>query len=380
MKKILLLGSGELGKELTISLKRMGYYVIACDAYENAPAMQVSDVSEVFNMLDRDKLKSIIDRYKPNFIVPEVEAIQTEVLIEVEKDGYTVIPSAKAVNLTMNRDKIRDRAKSLGLKTANYAYAETEEALILEAKKIGSKVAIKPVMSSSGKGQSYASSEDEVKKAWKFAIDGMRGNRQRVIVEEFIDFDYEITLLTILEKNGKVSFCKPIGHYQKRGDYQYSWQPAKCSKKVIQDAQDAARKMVLDLGGSGIFGVEFFITKSDKVIFSELSPRPHDTGMVTMYTQNYSQFDIHARALTGMPLPEIKLLQPGASHVILANENASGDFFIEGIEDALTDTSVDYRIFGKPVLKSYRRMGVVLADTLENAKKAANKIKVSQKL
>ena len=379
MKKILLLGSGELGKELTISLKRMGYYVIACDAYEKAPAMQVSDVSEVFNMLDREKLKSIIDKHKPNFIVPEVEAIQTEVLIEVEKDGYTVIPSAKAVNLTMNRDKIRDRAKSLGLKTANYAYAETEEALILEAKKIGSKVAIKPVMSSSGKGQSYATSEDEVKKAWNFAIDGMRGNRQRVIVEEFIDFDYEITLLTILEKNGKVSFCEPIGHYQQRGDYQYSWQPAKCSKKVIQDAQEAARKMVLDLGGSGIFGVEFFITKSDKVIFSELSPRPHDTGMVTMYTQNYSQFDIHARVLTGMPLPNIKLLQPGASHVIIANENASGDYFIEGIEDALSDTNVDYRIFGKPVLKPYRRMGVVLADTLENAKKAANKIKVSQK-
>jgi|TARA_B110000503_G_scaffold79065_1_gene121466 phosphoribosylglycinamide formyltransferase 2 len=379
MKKILLLGSGELGKELTISLKRMGYYVIACDAYEKAPAMQVSDVSEVFNMLDREKLKSIIDKHKPNFIVPEVEAIQTEVLIEVEKDGYTVIPSAKAVNLTMNRDKIRDRAKSLGLKTANYAYAETEEALILEAKKIGSKVAIKPVMSSSGKGQSYATSEDEVKKAWNFAIDGMRGNRQRVIVEEFIDFDYEITLLTILEKNGKVSFCEPIGHYQQRGDYQYSWQPAKCSKKVIQDAQEAARKMVLDLGGSGIFGVEFFITKSDEIIFSELSPRPHDTGMVTMYTQNYSQFDIHARVLTGMPLPNIKLLQPGASHVIIANENASGDYFIEGIEDALSDTNVDYRIFGKPVLKPYRRMGVVLADTLENAKKAANKIKVSQK-
>ena len=379
MKKILLLGSGELGKELTISLKRMGYYVIACDAYEKAPAMQVSDISEVFNMLDREKLKSIIDKHKPNFIVPEVEAIQTEVLIEVEKDGYTVIPSAKAVNLTMNRDKIRDRAKSLGLKTANYAYAETEEALILEAKKIGSKVAIKPVMSSSGKGQSYATSEDEVKKAWNFAIDGMRGNRQRVIVEEFIDFDYEITLLTILEKNGKVSFCEPIGHYQQRGDYQYSWQPAKCSKKVIQHAQEAARKMVLDLGGSGIFGVEFFITKSDEIIFSELSPRPHDTGMVTMYTQNYSQFDIHARVLTGMPLPNIKLLQPGASHVIIANENASGDYFIEGIEDALSDTNVDYRIFGKPVLKPYRRMGVVLADTLENAKKAANKIKVSQK-
>ena len=379
MKKILLLGSGELGKELTISLKRMGCYVITCDAYANAPAMQVSDKSEVFNMLDKDKLKLIIEKHKPDFVVPEVEAIATEVLLEAENNGYNIIPSAKAVNLTMNRDRIRDRAKNLGLKTADFSYAETEEELILEAKKIGTKVAIKPVMSSSGKGQSYALSEEDLKKAWKFAIDGMRGDRKRVIVEEFIDFEYEITLLTVLEKSGNVTFCDPIGHFQERGDYQYSWQPAKCSKEVISDAQDAARKMVLDLGGSGIFGVEFFVTKSDQVIFSELSPRPHDTGMVTMYTQNYSQFDIHARALLGMPLPQIKLLQSGASHVILAKNNATGDYVIEGVEDALKDNSVDFRLFGKPFLKPYRRMGVVLAENLEKAKIAAAKIIVKSK-
>ena len=379
MKKILLLGSGELGKELTISLKRMGCYVITCDAYANAPAMQVSDKSEVFNMLDKDKLKLIIEKHKPDFVVPEVEAIATEVLLEAENNGYNIIPSAKAVNLTMNRDRIRDRAKNLGLKTADFSYAETEEELILEAKKIGTKVAIKPVMSSSGKGQSYAISEEDLKKAWKFAIDGMRGDRKRVIVEEFIDFEYEITLLTVLEKSGDVTFCDPIGHFQERGDYQYSWQPAKCSKEVIRDAQDAARKMVLDLGGSGIFGVEFFVTKSDQVIFSELSPRPHDTGMVTMYTQNYSQFDIHARALLGMPLPQIKLLQSGASHVILAKNNATGDYVIEGVEDALKDNSVDFRLFGKPFLKPYRRMGVVLAENLEKAKIAAAKIIVKSK-
>jgi len=279
----------------------------------------------------------------------------------------------------MNRDRIRDRAKNLGLKTANFSYAETEEELILEAKKIGTKVAIKPVMSSSGKGQSYALSEEDLKKAWKFAIDGMRGDRKRVIVEEFIDFEYEITLLTVLEKSGNVTFFDPIGHFQERGDYQYSWQPAKCSKEVISDAQDAARKMVMDLGGSGIFGVEFFVTKSDQVIFSELSPRPHDTGMVTMYTQNYSQFDIHARALLGMPLPQIKLLQSGASHVILAKDNATGDYEIEGVEDALKDNSVDFRVFGKPFLKPYRRMGVVLAENLEKAKIAAAKIIVKSK-
>ncbi len=374
MKQILLLGSGELGKELAISLKRIGCNVIACDAYENAPAMQVSDKNEVFNMLDKEKLNAVINKHNPDFIVPEVEAIETSVLIDAEKNGYNVIPSAKAVNLTMNRDRIRDRAKHLGLKTANFAYAETEEELILEANKIGTKVAVKPVMSSSGKGQSYAYSKDDLKQSWKFAIEGMRGNRKRVIVEEFIDFDYEITLLTILEKNGKVTFCDPIGHFQKRGDYQYSWQPADCSKDVIRKAQEAAKKMVLDLGGSGIFGVEFFIDKKEEVIFSELSPRPHDTGMVTMFTQNFSQFDIHARALLGMPLPEIKINQSGVSHVILAEENASGNYVIDGVEDALEDKNVDYRIFGKPFLKSYRRMGVVLAPTLEKAKKAANKI------
>ena len=379
MKKILLLGSGELGKELTISLKRIGCNVIACDAYENAPAMQVSDKNEVFNMLDKEKLRGVINKHKPDFIVPEVEAIETNVLIDAEKNGYKVIPSAKAVNLTMNRDRIRDRAKLLGLKTANFAYAETEEELILEANRIGTKVAVKPVMSSSGKGQSYANSEDELKVSWKFALEGMRGNRKRVIVEEFIDFKYEITLLTILEKSGKVTFCNPIGHFQKRGDYQYSWQPADCLKDVIRNAQNAAKKMVLDLGGSGIFGVEFFIDKKGEVIFSELSPRPHDTGMVTMFTQNFSQFDIHARVLLGMPLPEIKINQPGASHVILAEENASGDYIIEGLEEALEDKNVDYRIFGKPFLKSYRRMGVVLAPSLDQAKNASKKIFVRAK-
>ena len=376
MKKILLLGSGELGKELTISLKRIGCNVIACDAYENAPAMQVSDKNEVFNMLDKEKLSEVINKHKPDFIVPEVEAIETNVLIDAEQNGYNVIPSAKAVNLTMNRDRIRDRAKHLGLKTANFAYAESEEELILEANKIGTKVAVKPVMSSSGKGQSYANSADELKVSWKFALEGMRGNRKRVIVEEFIDFEYEITLLTILEKSGNVSFCNPIGHFQQRGDYQYSWQPADCSQDVIRKAQEAAKKMVLDLGGSGIFGVEFFIDKKGEVIFSELSPRPHDTGMVTMFTQNYSQFDIHARVLLGMPLPEIKVNQPGASHVILAEENASGKYVIDGVEKALEDKNVDCRIFGKPFLKSYRRMGVVLAPSLEQAKKAAMKILV----
>jgi len=380
MRKILLLGSGELGKELTISLKRIGCYVITCDSYENAPAMQVSDQSEVFSMLDSKKLYEVIETHKPDFIVPEVEAIETQVLLEVEKKGKIVIPSARAVNLTMNRDRIRDRAKSLGLLTASFAYAETEEELILEAKKIGSKVAVKPVMSSSGKGQSYATTEDELKESWKFAIEGMRGNRKRVIVEEFIDFDYEITLLTILEKSGSVSFCEPIGHFQERGDYQYSWQPSDCSKKVILDAQDAARKMVLDLGGSGIFGVEFFIDKKARVIFSELSPRPHDTGMVTMYTQNYSQFDIHARVLLGLPLPEIKVTRSGASHVILADKNATGDYLIEGVEKALEDKSIDFRIFGKPFLKSYRRMGVILAENLEKAKTAAKKISVKSKV
>ena len=376
MKRILLLGSGELGKELTISLKRIGCNVIACDSYANAPAMQISDKAEVLNMLDKNALNGVINKYQPDFIVPEVEAIETNVLVEAEQNGYNVIPSSKAVNLTMNRDRIRDRAKFLGLKTANFSYAETEEELILEANKIGTKVAVKPVMSSSGKGQSYANSENDLKKSWKIALEGMRGNRKRVIVEEFIDFDYEITLLTILEKSGKVTFCNPIGHFQKRGDYQYSWQPATCSWGVTKQAQEAAKKMVLDLGGSGIFGVEFFIDKKGEVIFSELSPRPHDTGMVTMFTQNFSQFDIHARVLLGLPLPEIKIHQSGASHVILADENSSGDYIIAGIEEALEDKDIDFRIFGKPYLKSYRRMGVVLGPSLEQAKNAARKISV----
>lgn len=378
MKKILLLGSGELGKELTISLKRIGCYVITCDAYKNAPAMQVSDESEVFNMLDKNKLTKIIENHKPDFIVPEVEAIETQVLLDAETNGYTVIPSAKAVNLTMNRDRIRDRAKSLGLQTASFAYAETEQELISEAKKIGTKVAVKPVMSSSGKGQSYANTKDELKASWKFAIEGMRGNRKRVIVEEFIDFDYEITLLTILEKSGKVSFCQPIGHFQERGDYQYSWQPADCSNDVIAQAQVAARKMVKDLGGSGIFGVEFFVDKKGKVIFSELSPRPHDTGMVTMKTQRLNEFDLHVRAFLELPITQNMIddnFSQGASHVVLAEKEGNVHSY-EGIEEALMNENIDVRIFGKLTTRKHRRMAVVLSPSLDEAIEAAKKIKV----
>jgi len=275
----------------------------------------------------------------------------------------------------MNRDKIRDRAKHLGLKTANFAYAETEEELILEANKIGTKAAVKPVMSSSGKGQSYANSEDELKVSWKFALEGMRGNRKRVIVEEFIDFEYEITLLTILEKSGKVTFCNPIGHFQKRGDYQYSWQPADCSQDVIRNAQNAAKKMVLDLGGSGIFGVEFFIDKKGEVIFSELSPRPHDTGMVTMFMQDLSQFALHARAILGLPIPVIRQFGHSASSVILV-EGKSENVSFSNLDEALLIPDTQLRLFGKPMFNGQRRMGVALAraDSIESAREKANQV------
>ena len=373
MKKILLLGSGELGKELAISLQRFGCYIIACDKYKNAPAMQVSQECEVFDMLNFNNLKQVIDKHQPDLIVPEIEAIDTESLEKFEKKGLKVVPSSRAVSMTMNRDKIRNRAKELGIKTARFGYAETLNELIEMFHNINGKVAIKPVMSSSGKGQSYASTVSEVKKAWTFALNGMRGSKKKVIIEEFVNFDYEITLLTILDSKGVIHFCPPIGHVQERGDYQYSWQPAKCEQNIVNKMKIIARKIVKDLKGQGLFGIEFFV-KKEEVYFSELSPRPHDTGMVTMFTQNFSQFDIHARVLLGMPLPEIKLNQPGASHVILAEENASGDYIIEGLGQALEDKNVDYRIFGKPFLKSYRRMGVVLAPSLEQAKMAAKKI------
>ena len=382
MKRILLLGSGELGKEFTISAKRLGCYVVACDSYHRAPAMQVADASEVFDMLDGEMLGRVIDTYKPDLIVPEVEAIRTEVLLEKEAQGYTVVPTARATNLTMNRDRIRDRAVELGLRTAKFEYAEDLETLQSACRRIGFPCVVKPVMSSSGKGQSIVDEERDVDAAWKYAVSGMRGDRQRVIVEEFIDFDLELTLLTVKQQNGPTLFCPPIGHYQERGDYQYSWQPAleeNFTGHIIEThAQEMAKIITDDLGGAGIFGVEFFVkTKgnSPEVIFSELSPRPHDTGMVTMFTQNLSEFDLHARAILGLPIGEIKLVRPGASHVVLAHETTH-EFIISGINDALKIPDVDVRVFGKPTTRPYRRMAVVLAPSLDVAKEAAGKISI----
>ena len=375
MKKILLLGSGELGKELTISLQRFGCYIIACDKYKNAPAMQVSQEYEVFDMLNSNNLKQVIDKHKPDLIVPEIEAIDTESLIRFERKGLKVIPSSRAVSMTMNRDQIRNRAKELGIKTARFGYAETLNELIEMFHNINRKVAIKPVMSSSGKGQSYASTVPEIKKAWTFALTGMRGKKKKVIIEEFINFDYEITLLTILDSEGKIHFCPPIGHVQERGDYQYSWQPAKCDQNIVNKMKIIAKKIVKDLNGKGLFGIEFFI-KKDEVYFSELSPRPHDTGMVTMFTQNFNEFDLHARAILDFTIPKIELIKKGVSQVILANKNAKGKFLIKGIENAFKDKNIDIRIFGKPETKPYRRMGVILASNLEKAKKALSKINV----
>jgi phosphoribosylglycinamide formyltransferase 2 len=382
MKHILLLGSGELGKEFTISAKRLGCHVVACDSYLGAPAMQVADGHQVFDMLDGKMLGRVIDTYKPDLIVPEVEAIRTEVLLEKEAQGYTVVPTARATNLTMNRDRIRDRAVELGLRTAKFEYAEDLETLQSACRRIGFPCVVKPVMSSSGKGQSVINEERDVDAAWKYAVSGMRGDRQRVIVEEFIDFDLELTLLTVKQHDGSTLFCPPIGHYQERGDYQYSWQPAleqTFTGHIIEThAQEMAKIITDDLGGAGIFGVEFFVkTKgnSPEVIFSELSPRPHDTGMVTMFTQNLSEFDLHARAILGLPIGEIKLVRPGASHVVLAHETTH-EFIISGINDALNIPDVDVRVFGKPTTRPYRRMAVVLAPSLDIAKEAASKISV----
>ena len=299
MKKILLLGSGELGKEFVISAKRLGCHMIACDSYQGAPAMQVADESCVFSMLDEQALRAAIEKYQPDLIVPEIEAIRTEVLLDVEKAGFEVIPSARAANLTMNRDRIRDVAAGLGVRTAKFHYAESVEDLMAHAQAIGFPVVIKPVMSSSGKGQSVAKSESDIQASWDYACLGMRGDRKKVIVEEFIKFDFEITLLTIRQKNGETIFCEPIGHVQERGDYQYSWQPQPMNDESLKAAQDMAAKVTADLGGAGLFGVEFFVTK-DEVIFSELSPRPHDTGMVTLVSQNLSEFDLHASPLHRM--------------------------------------------------------------------------------
>ncbi len=374
---ILLLGSGELGREFVISAKRLGCRVIACDSYEGAPAMQVADGFEVFSMLDGDALRATIEKHRPDHIVPEVEAIRTEVLADVEAAGFHVVPSARAAQLTMNRDAIRDLAASeLGLTTSTFEYAETREELRAAATPIGFPLVVKPVMSSSGKGQSTVKDADGIDAAWDYAAAGMRGDRLRVIAEAFIDFDYEITLLTVRHKDG-VTFCPPIGHRQERGDYRESWQPAAMSDAALASAQDMATKVVDALGGHGIFGVEFFV-KGDAVIFSELSPRPHDTGMVTLISQSLSEFDLHARAILSLPIPAIAVPDASASAVLLADRDAA-DFAITGLADALgapnAATAIDARIFGKPVTRPYRRMGVTLArvagGTTDDARAAA---------
>lgn len=375
MRKILLLGSGELGKELVISIKRLGQYVIAVDRYPGAPAMQVADEFEVIDMLNGAEIERIVKKHRPDIIVPEIEAIRTEKLIELEKKGMRVIPTAEAAHLTMNRDAIRDvAAQELKLKTAQYAYASSQEELVLVAKTIGFPCVVKPVMSSSGKGQSIVKSAKEINKAWDYACEGMRGDKQKVIIEEFIPFEYEITLLTVKQSHGKTLFVDPIGHRQEKGDYRESWMPMKMNPLLLKQAQKMAKKITDRLGGAGVFGVEFFITKK-AVYFSELSPRPHDTGMVTLISQDLSEFDLHARAILGLPIPEIKYYGPSASAVVLSKKTSLRPPSYKGVEKALNLKNVDIRIFGKPETRPNRRMAVVLARnvSVEKAKKLAIK-------
>jgi phosphoribosylglycinamide formyltransferase 2 len=379
---IMLLGSGELGKEVAIAAQRLGNTVIAVDHYDQAPAMQVADHREVISMLDGDALAAVVQKYQPDLIVPEVEAIRTEKLKEFEQQGYTVIPTAAATNFTMNRDRIRDFAHNeLGIRTAKYAYATNPTALATAAAAIGFPNVIKPVMSSSGKGQSIVQSADELDQAWNYAIEGARGDATKVIIEELIDFEVEITLLTIRQWAGETLFCPAIAHRQERGDYQESWQPVGLTAAQVRDAEDIARKVTNALGGAGIFGVEFFITKQGEVIFSELSPRPHDTGMVTLISQNLNEFELHLRAILGLPIPTIELLSPAASAVILATETSDQVAFT-GVAAALTIPDTDLRLFGKPNTRPYRRMGVALAkgsntdEARQKAFEAAQKVQV----
>ena len=369
MSKILLLGSGELGKEFVIAAQRIGQTIIAVDSYENAPAMQVAHGFEVINMLDGAELDRIVAKHNPDFIVPEIEAIRTERFYDYEKQGITVVPSAKAANFTMNRKAIRDlAAKELGLKTANYRYATSAEELQKAVAEVGIPCVIKPLMSSSGKGQSTIKSQEDIIKAWNYAVEGSRGDVVEVIVEAFVKFNSEITLLTVTQNNGLPTlFCAPIGHRQERGDYQESWQPARISDKDLFEAQDMAEKVTEALGGAGLFGVEFFLA-DDGVYFSELSPRPHDTGMVTLAgTQNFNEFELHLRAILSLPIVEITLEKKGASAVILAAENSNHPTY-SGIEKIAALPKTDFRIFGKPTSRPYRRMGVVLtSDTLDTS-------------
>lgn len=386
MSKILLLGSGELGKEFVIAAQRIGKTVIAVDSYENAPAMQVADDYEVINMLDGDALDKIVAKHQPDFIVPEIEAIRTERFYDYEKQGYKVVPSAKAANFTMNRKAIRDLAsKELGLKTAAYQYATSSEELQKAVEIVGIPCVVKPLMSSSGKGQSTIKSEDDILKAWNYAVEGSRGDVVEVIVEAFVKFNSEITLLTVVQNNLPTLFCAPIGHRQERGDYQESWQPAHISQKDLLEAQEMAKKVTEALGGAGLFGVEFFLT-DEGVYFSELSPRPHDTGMVTLAnTQNFNEFELHLRAILSLPISEITLERAGASAVILASKNSDSPI-ISGLEKIAGLPKTDFRIFGKPTSRPYRRMGVVLTydnlnipieEVVERAKETAKMVEVN---
>ena len=381
---LMLLGSGELGREFTIAAKRLGCRVVACDRYDNAPAMQMADAFEVFPMLDGKALRAAVEKHRPDVIVPEIEAIDMATLAALEAEGWRVAPSAKAVQLTMNRDGIRDFAsKEIGLVTSKYRFAETRDEAIAGAAEVGLPCVVKPVMSSSGKGQSTAKSEDEVGTAWEYAVANMRGDRPLVIVEEFVDFDSEITLLTVATKDGLL-FCPPVGHRQELGDYRESWQPAAIPREALQSARHQSRKIIDALGGYGLFGVEFFV-RGDQAIFSELSPRPHDTGMVTLISQFPNEFELHLRAILELPIPSIEFAGPSASAVILA-EQESESLSYDGAAEALALGSpgnpVDLRIFAKPKTLKNRRMGVALArgpsveDAVERAKAAAARVRI----
>jgi phosphoribosylglycinamide formyltransferase 2 len=385
-KKILLLGSGELGKEFVIAAQRIGQTVIAVDSYENAPAMQVAHAFEVINMLDGAALDAIVAKHQPDYIVPEIEAIRTERFYDYEAQGIKVVPSAKAANFTMNRKAIRDMAaQDLGLRTANYRYATSAAELEQAVAEVGLPCVVKPLMSSSGKGQSTIKTTEDIAKAWAYAVEGSRGDVVEVIVEAFVNFHSEITLLTVTQNNNPTLFCAPIGHRQERGDYQESWQPARVSERDLSEAQEMARKVTEALGGAGLFGVEFFLT-DEGVYFSELSPRPHDTGMVTLAgTQNFNEFELHLRAVLSLPIYEITLEKAGASAVILAGANSDNPTYT-GIETVAGLPKTDFRIFGKPTSRPYRRMGVVLThdvletpieQLVERAQETAQKITVN---
>lgn len=372
-RKALLLGSGELGKEVAIALMRMGVQVVACDKYPGAPAMQVAHRHHVFNMLDPEALRRVIEEEKPDHIIPEVEAIATTALVELEKEGYNVTPTATAALLTMNREGIRRlAAEDLGLPTSPYRFASTEEEFREAVKSVGLPCVVKPIMSSSGHGQSVVRSESGIHESWHMAQEGGRAGAGRVIVEGFVDFDYEITLLTVRSISG-TNFCEPVGHIQVNGDYRYSWQPQPMSTTALEKAREIARKVTDALGGYGIFGVELFI-KGDDVIFSEVSPRPHDTGMVTMISQHLSEFDLHARALLGLPVPEIRFYGPSASRAVVV-EGDTDKVIFGNLDQVLAEPGTDMRIFGKPEVCGHRRMAVILAtaDTLDEARAKADR-------